>query len=292
MEETKIKGLKITYTKNLLTIQKSYQISDIDKMKVILNEALEKSEIYSTQRNLKSLLREWISHNTLYKLHLFRKHTSNCSFEKEIKKYISFVYFFLSLPSRIKYKIKKFYYFLKTKRKEKQYKKYLKKHLKYIKKAYKKLIHNPNIYLLVDKEILNKLYQRVLNHDKSKFSSEEFDYYRKYYFPINNNEKEENLKDYEKALEHHYQNNSHHWQHRQEKKTFNIYNDEEILDVLENLLDWVAVGYDFKNTAKEYYDKNKDKIILCKEEKIYLEHILYDIFNEEGDLKWKKKKKK
>lgn len=54
----------------------------------------------------------------------------------------------------------------------------------------------------------------------------------------------------------------------------------------------MAVGYFFKNTVKEYYDKNKKDIILCKEEKIYLEHIIYDILEEKGDLKWKKRKKK
>lgn len=291
MEETKIKGLKIIYTKDSLTIKNSYRLTDIKKMKNIIEEALDKDSVYTTKRSINSLLEEWVGHNILYKLHLFRKHTVDSSFEKEIKPLIAFSYAILNIPSKIKFNLNKRIIKRKIKTKEKQYKKYLKKHIKNIKTAYKKLIKNPNIFLIADKEILDKLYQRILIHDKSKYSKEEFEYYRKNFFPINNDEREENLKDFEKAVEHHYKNNSHHWQNRKNKKSFNIHNDEEILDVLENILDWVAVGYEFKNTAKEYYEKNKNQIVLPPEEKIFLEHILYDIMEEKEIQKMKKEKK-
>lgn len=293
MEETKIKGFKIIFSEKTMTINNSYQLRNIDKMKYVLEEALQKTTIYNTQRTINSLLREWIGKNNLYKIHLFRKNTQNSIFKKNIKKRTAFIYFCLSASSLLKYKsIKNFYYF-KTKVKEKQYKNYIKKHRKNIKKAFQnEIIHNPNIYLLVDRELISKLSQRILDHDKSKYSKEEFDAYRKNFYPINKKEKEDNLKNFEKAWEHHYKNNSHHWQNRQYKKSFNINNDEEVLDVLENVLDWAAMGYTFKDTVKEYYDKNKDNIILCSSEKIFLEHIIYDILLDEGVKNGRAKRKR
>lgn len=292
MEETKIKGLKIIFTEDNMEIKDSYQISNVDKMKDILEEALNKTILYQTKRSTDSLLREWVAHNLLYKFHIFRKYTKNSNFKKRTKKIIAFNYFLLTLPLKIKYYCLKLFKKLKIKKRENQYKKYLKKHNKNIKKAYyNEIANNPNIFLLIDKEILDKLYKRILNHDKSKYSKEEFDAYRKNFFPINKKEKEENLKDFEKALEHHYKNNTHHWQNRQYKENFDITNDEEIVDVLENILDWVAMGYEFKNIVKEYYDKNKNNIVLNPKEKVFLEHIIYDILLNKGAEKWKKKKK-
>ena len=293
MEETKIKGIKITYTEDYMTFKDSFQISNIDKMKIILKEALEKTTIYTTKRNINSLIDEWIAHNILYKLHLFRKHTQNSNFKKKIKKRVALCYFLLSVPFKIKHGYSKFFKELKIKRKEKQYKKYIQHHLKNIQIAYQEeIVNNPNTYLLIDKELLKKLYKRVLTHDKSKYSMEEFNAYRKNFYPINNKEKEENKKDFEKAWEHHWNNNSHHWEYRQNKQYFNINNDEEVLDVLENILDWIAMGYKFKDRPTDYYEKNKDKIILCDKERAYLEHVLYDIIQKDGGKTWKKIAKK
>ena len=277
MEETKIKGFKIIFTDNFLTIKDSYKLSNIDKIKSILTEALSKTVIYRTKRSLNSLIREWVAHAILYKMHFFRKHTTDTDLEKVIKKRVAFSYFIISFPSMLRYSFLKKYYKIKTKVKEKQYKKYIKNHRNNVKKAYKELINNPNIYLIADKEILDKLYKRVLVHDNSKYSLEEFDAYRKNFYPINKREKEENVESFKKAWEHHWKNNSHHWQFRQDKKFFNIYNDEEVVDVLENVVDWLAMGYQFKNRPYQYYEKNKNDIILCDKERNFLEHILYDI---------------
>ena len=70
MAEMKIKGLKIFYSTSGLTIIDSYQIHNIKKMEIILTEALEKAENYITNRNMNSLINEWIAHNVFYKLHL------------------------------------------------------------------------------------------------------------------------------------------------------------------------------------------------------------------------------
>ena len=43
------------------------------------------------------------------------------------------------------------------------------------------------------------LYEQILKHDNSKYESEEFNAYRKNYFPVNTEEKELNKKDFEAA---------------------------------------------------------------------------------------------
>ena len=86
MAEMKVRGLKIYYSTTDLNIINSYQIHNIKKMEAILTEALEKAENYATNRDMNSLINEWIAHNVFYKLHLFRKHTKDCNFENEQKK--------------------------------------------------------------------------------------------------------------------------------------------------------------------------------------------------------------
>ena len=58
MEETKIKGFKITFDNLTLTIENSYQLSDLNKMKSILKEALSKTIEYQTKRSISSFLNE------------------------------------------------------------------------------------------------------------------------------------------------------------------------------------------------------------------------------------------
>lgn len=297
MEETKIKGLKIIFTEDCMTIKDSYQIKNVEKIRNILMEALKKTTIYNTSRSIKSLTREWIGHNFLYRIHLFRKHTKDSDFEKKIFKGTSFCYFLLSFFPLLFFYIKIINKKIKRKIKEKQYKYYIYKHKKNVEKAFFELKKNKKFYAIGDQELLNKLFERVSVHDDSKFSQKEFDYYRKNFYPIDKQEKEENKKDFEKAWEHHYKNNTHHWENRQFKKTFNINNEEEVLDVLENVLDWMAMGYKFKNRPFQYYEKNKKNIILPEMEKHFLEHIIYDIVDadfikKEELLKWKKEKKK
>lgn len=209
-------------------------------------------------------------------MHIIRKKTKDSDFEDKIKKSLSIIYYILSRPSKIKYFINKKIENRKIKIQTKKYEEYIKNHLNNIKKAYNEIKENPVIFQYGGNELLETLYERVINHDKSKYSIEEFEPYRKNFFPINQKEKEENKQNFEKACEHHYKNNSHHWQYRQNKTSFNKNNQEEILDVLENVLDWLAMGYNFNDRPYQYYEKNKDKIILNEDEKKFLEYIIYE----------------
>lgn len=279
MAEMKVKGLKIFYSNRDLNIIDSYQICNIKKMENILTDALEKADEYNTHRTMDSLINEWITHNLFYKLHLFRKSTKDCNFESEQKIIIKIVCFIFSRISKIKYFIKKIKDNIKIKKQTKLYIKYIVEHKKNIEKAFEEMRENSLIFQRYDDDILNALWERVLVHDESKYSEEEFIPYRKNFFPINAEEKENNKLDFDKAWEHHWKNNSHHWQYRKNKTSFNKNNKEEVLDVLENVLDWMAMGYKFNDRPYQYYENNKNNIILCDDERKYLEDLIYNIID-------------
>lgn len=274
MERTKIKGLEILFTPKTMIILNSYKISDTQKMEEILQEALKKTDRYTTNRKMKSLINEWISHNRLYKFHLFKTHTKNCDFESEQKFYLKIIYTILGLS--FKRKFKELNKKIKIKKQEKRYFKYIKNHRQNILKAYEEMKECAIIFQLGGNDLFNDLLNRVIHHDESKYSLEEFDAYRKNFFPISQQEKELNKKDFDKAWEHHWKHNSHHWQYRQNKVSFDKNDREQLLDVLENVLDWMAMGYQFNDRPYQYYENNKEHIKLCDEEKAFLEWVIYE----------------
>ena len=157
MAEMKVRGLKIYYSTTDLNIINSYQIHNIKKMEAILTEALEKAENYATNRDMNSLINEWIAHNVFYKLHLFRKYTKDCNFENEQKKIVIFIYFIFSRISKLRYNINKIKNNIKIKKQEKKYMKYIKEHQENVRKAFEEIKENPVIYQRYSGEILDAL---------------------------------------------------------------------------------------------------------------------------------------
>ena len=175
--------------------------------------------------------------------------------------------------NKIMNKIKRF--FLKRK-KEKEYKKYINEHKKNIIKAFYEMVNCKELeYLMQDPKILKPLWFRILEHDDSKFDKDEFDAYRKHFNPIDEQEKKENEENFDKAVKHHIEINDHHWQHRVNWKNedFNI---NTQLACLENIADWLAVGYKFHDRPYEYYNKHKDKINLPEKQKNFIEKCIYE----------------
>lgn len=132
----------------------------------------------------------------------------------------------------------------------------------------------------------------LIKHDTSKHSEEEFEGYRQYFYPVEGEEKNKEL--FNNAWKHHYSNNRHHWEYwlssnladrilREEKVHRNDIRDNEevsdmhILSLIEMILDWVAMGIKFNNTPQDFYNKNKDYIILGDRTRNILEYILDNI---------------
>lgn len=122
-------------------------------------------------------------------------------------------------------------------------------------------------------------------HDKSKYGPEEWEPYRKYFYPINDKEKEGNKDDFDAAWLHHYTVNKHHWDY-----WYKIYKDVDAMDLLsvvELCCDWIAMNFVFKGTALDFYknrvEKCKDKdeqIYLGEKQKVIIKKIL-EMFYEE-----------
>lgn len=165
--------------------------------------------------------------------------------------------------------------FLKKKQ-EKKYKKYILQHKKNIIKAFYEMINCKDLeWILGDAKIIKAFWFRILEHDDSKYDEEEFIAYRKNFFPINEEEKINNIENFKKAWQHHLEHNDHHWQHRIDWKDcdFNI-NTE--LACLENIADWLAMGYHFHNRPFEYYEKHKKEITLPQRQKEFIEKCIYE----------------
>ena len=95
MKEIKLKGLKILLDDYSIEIKDAYQISNIEKMKEIIIECLERNENFETQRTLQSFIKQWIGNNKLYKYKLFRSKTKNCIFKAEQLKIHKLFYYII-----------------------------------------------------------------------------------------------------------------------------------------------------------------------------------------------------
>lgn len=163
----------------------------------------------------------------------------------------------------------------RTHKQRKAYRKYINEHKKNILRAYYEMLQCKDLeWIMRDKQIMEALWFRALEHDDSKFEEEEFEPYRKEYFPINLEEKYANKNAYEWAKTHHLQTNDHHWQYRAfwDDADFDI-NTE--LACLENIMDWLAIGYKYHNRPYEYYELHKDEIKLPKKQIEFIEKCIY-----------------
>lgn len=158
---------------------------------------------------------------------------------------------------------------------KKLYLKYIMEHKSNILKAYDEMLKCKDLeWIMQDPLIQVRLLIRAHNHDDSKLSKAEFNAYCKHYFPVDIKEFNDNAEAYQQAWEHHKNTNDHHWQARINWKDedFNI-NTE--LACLENVMDWLAVGYKLGDRPYEYYEQNKDKIILPKKQREFIEKCIY-----------------
>lgn len=165
------------------------------------------------------------------------------------------------------------------KHQENQYKEYINNHKLNVQKAWGRIKNNADCMELISKNFINiaidkaieLLDELIRNHDSSKFSKEEFDAYRKNYYPISPEEKESNTENFDKAWRHHYINNLHHWDWWYESGNMD---NMPFTHVIEMICDWEAMGYQFGNTSKEWYEKNKNEIHLGEKQRRFAEELM------------------
>lgn len=276
MKETKIKGLKILLDDDYIHIFDSFQINNKEKMECIIEEAKSKMDFCILNRDIKSITREWAGRNRLYRLKICKNKMKDFKITNKETIFKKILFYLIGFQqTKFVENMKNIFKKIAIRIQEERYMKYVERHRSNMVNAYTEMLACPAV-LELGNEVLIMLKQRVILHDISKFKTEEFDAYRKHFYPINKKEKENNLENFERAWQHHYDVNAHHWQHRRHNTEFNKNDPEQVVNVLENICDWIAVGYTYKNRPYQYYEKHKDVIELCPEERAFFEHIIYD----------------
>ena len=163
-------------------------------------------------------------------------------------------------------------------KKTREYLDYLEEHYNNVQEAWKLIKEKcKDMNFIYDDFKYWSLEESIKNHDESKLSVEEFVPYRKFFHPINKEEKDK--KAFDAAWENHKKMNRHHWENwtqidKREKDKKGIISTVE-LDVVENVVDWVAMSIKFGGTAQEFYEKNKKEIKIPE----WAEKFMYAIFS-------------
>ena len=165
---------------------------------------------------------------------------------------------------------------------DQEYYKYLKIHEVRLKASFNDRIYALKNALLLSKEQCEELKERILKHDASRYTPEEWDDWRKSYFPINDKEKEEGEESEKKARSHHYKVNAHHPEHWKGKEMDKV-------SIAEMIIDWEADSKaDGGNPLKWWlYDdeaKEKKKLLNPKTRE-EVERVLQTIYDVDMNLK-------
>ena len=164
----------------------------------------------------------------------------------------------------------------------KRYDSYIIEHQNNVSKAFDKF--SDKIMETLDEisiEEMEELRKNIEFHDESKYSKEEFEPYRNWFYPVKGEEK--NKLAYDKAWLHHLHNNPHHWQYwvniNDDGSVEAIEMDETAL--VELFCDWVGMSYKFHSNPNDFYNERKDGIVLAPLTRKKLEALLALVKDEE-----------
>jgi hypothetical protein len=126
---------------------------------------------------------------------------------------------------------------------------------------------------ITDPALIATVDSLVATHDASKFSDEEFEPYRRFFFPVSPDEK--CYQNFRPAWIHHFTHNPHHFEHWiNDDSTFKGSFHERQPYLVEMVCDWMAMGVQFGNTAADWYSSRKDKIHLAPDDRSFVESLL------------------
>ena len=154
---------------------------------------------------------------------------------------------------------------------------YISKHIKYLRDTYDNEIlpiresNNISKYFTDDYYIysVDKCYENILSHDISKRSQEEFDAYRKRFYPTEKEKSEkwdEIKKNFHTAWVHHYRNNPHHVEYWDGK-------DMELCYILELYCDWKSVSLLKGGNPYRFYQTCEERNLMSERTREVLEEL-------------------
>lgn len=166
--------------------------------------------------------------------------------------------------------------------KTREYLNYLERHILNVEKAWKEVQKKClDMKFVWDDFSFFWLDDEVKNHDISKITKEEFIAYRESFYPTDLEDKQQKenelhknnvKKSFDKAWKHHYRNNMHHWEGWTNHAFYHPY--APTIHCAHMVIDWLAMSYEFGDTPREYYEKNKEKIRLPE----WAVEFIYEIF--------------
>jgi len=153
--------------------------------------------------------------------------------------------------------------------KTREYLDYVERHINNIKKAWIEVQEKcSGMRFIYDDYVFHTLNKEIELHDVSKLSEQELVQYRQTFYPTTSEPKIELTS----AWEHHKNNNPHHWETWTTAPSANPYADE--INCVHMVIDWLAMSYEFGDTPREYYEKNKHRILIPK----WAITFIYEIF--------------
>ena len=150
--------------------------------------------------------------------------------------------------------------------KRQEYTEYIYEHKRFVENAFF-YFKTCRLNILSGDEMETLSYE-IKNHDISKFSKEEFEAYRKHFFPCSFEKSEDFKEEFDIAKKHHYLVNDHHPQNPSRKYGLNK------IACIHNILDWIAMSYKFKDNVWDFYQHSNIKFKLNRDERAYIEEVL------------------
>lgn len=153
---------------------------------------------------------------------------------------------------------------------------YIEDHLLNVEKAWEIIkVSCKDMNVIYDDYLYWKIDAMVQAHDVSKMSDEEFLPYCHNFFPIG---LEKDPAGFAAAWEHHKTYNPHHWENW--TKIRETYPNEQACHCVCMIIDWMAMGMKFGDTAEKYYEANRHKIELPE----WAEKFVGEIFERLRDV--------
>lgn len=197
--------------------------------------------------------------------------------------------------------------------KEKEYRDYISEHISNVRKAYDELFAKQEFPILTSsvsddilvsitpeemKEAITNVEIDIDAHDKSKYSTIEFNPYRRKFHPTEEEQermkndihyKDKVMNDFKTAWEHHYTHNNHHpqyWAYRFDKPSVLLDKpkDMPLECIIHMICDWCGISLKFDGglSCIDWYKNkaDKEKKLLSPKTKKTVEVILNYLFNE------------
>ena len=167
-----------------------------------------------------------------------------------------------------------------TTEQERNNKEYTDNHIKNVRKSFNdRALQLKNVLDLSDDDMI-ELRRKISKHDESKYSDDEFEGYRKNFYPAPGEDKNVAKREFDLAWRHHYTVNDHHPEYWKGK-------DMSKIAIAELICDWEAMSRNFGGNPLEYFEKNKDKKRKVMSPKTFeiVDQALHTLYNIDMNLK-------